>query len=192
RTTAPRIAREIGALVGDCDVLFTATDTGLDVALRPDQKQRPERLVPLAQRLRLTRLTLGTETVFQLAQPTMRMGDISVDLPAGSFLQATAAAQAVLADLVVAAIGKAKAVADLFCGAGPFALRLAERSRVAAFDSDKPATAALAKAVRHTQGLKPVATTARDLFRDPLAPVELAPFDAAVFDPPRAGAEAQS
>ena len=33
---------------------------------------------------------------------------------------------------------------------------------------------------------------ARDLFRDPLAPIELNPFDAVVFDPPRAGAEAQA
>ena len=31
----------------------------------------------------------------------------------------------------------------------------------------------------------------RDLFREPLVPVELKDFDAVVFDPPRAGAEAQ-
>jgi len=46
--------------------------------------------------------------------------------------------------------------------------------------------------VRNTQGLKPVTAKARDLFRDPLAAVELKDFDGAVFDPPRAGAEAQS
>ncbi len=90
------------------------------------------------------------------------------------------------------AVGKAKAVADLFSGVGPFALRLAEQSRVFAADSDRPAIAALTKAVNHTQGLKPVEAKVRDLFRDPLAPVELAPFDAVVFDPPRAGAEAQA
>ena len=86
----------------------------------------------------------------------------------------------ILVTLVVSAVGKAKSVADLFCGVGPFALRLAETARVHAADSDKPATAALAKAVRFTQGLKPVTTLARDLFRDPLAPVELQPFDAAL------------
>ena len=32
----------------------------------------------------------------------------------------------------------------------------------------------------------------RDLFRRPLSAAELAPFDAALFDPPRAGAEAQA
>ena len=35
-------------------------------------------------------------------------------------------------------------------------------------------------------------TEARDLFRRPLLPDELARFDAAVIDPPRAGAEAQT
>lgn len=192
QTTAPRIAREIGAVAGTCDVLLTATDAGIDVAVRPKKRIRVERLVPLAQRLRLTRLALDREVIYQLAPPTLTMGRATLALPAGSFLQATAAAETMLADLVVAAVGKAKRVADLFSGVGPFALRLAELARVAAFDSDKPAILALDEAVRHTQGLKQVTATARDLFRDPLAPVELAPFDAVVFDPPRAGAEAQA
>ena len=83
-------------------------------------------------------------------------------------------------------------VADLFAGVGPFALRLAERARVTAADSDKDAVAALKRAAETTQGLKPVTVEARDLFRRPLAAVELKPFDAVVFDPPRQGAEAQA
>ena len=189
---APQIAGEIGRVIGACDVLLTATGTGIDVAVRPGKRVRAERLVPLAQRLRLTRLALDNETIFQLGPPTVTMGRSTVALPTGSFLQATAAAEAMLADLVFAAIGKAKRVADLFSGVGPFALRLAEQARVAAFDSDKPAILALDEAVRHTQGLKQVKATARDLFRDPLAPVELDVFDMVVFDPPRAGAEAQA
>ena len=41
-------------------------------------------------------------------------------------------------------------------------------------------------------GLKPIEAQARDLFRRPLMPEELKRFDAVVFDPPRAGAEAQA
>jgi 23S rRNA (uracil1939-C5)-methyltransferase len=41
------------------------------------------------------------------------------------------------------------------------------------------------------QGLKPVTVERRDLFRRPLTVQELKAFDAVVFDPPRAGAEAQ-
>jgi 23S rRNA (uracil1939-C5)-methyltransferase len=47
-------------------------------------------------------------------------------------------------------------------------------------------------AVRNTQGLKPVDAQFRDLFREPLTPLELKVFDAVVLDPPRAGAEAQA
>jgi 23S rRNA (uracil1939-C5)-methyltransferase len=83
-------------------------------------------------------------------------------------------------------------VADLFCGVGPFALRLAERARVMAADSDADAIAALAAAARGTQGLKPIATQARDLFRRPFAALDLKGLDAVVFDPPRQGAQAQA
>ncbi len=89
-------------------------------------------------------------------------------------------------------VGKAKHIADLFCGVGPFALRLAAKARIAAFDSDAGAVSALQKAASATSGLKPVKAEARDLFRRPLMPPELRDYDAVVFDPPRQGAQAQA
>jgi len=115
-----------------------------------------------------------------------------VTLPAGSFLQATVAGEETLAALAVRHCGKARRILDLFCGVGPFTLRLAAKARVAAFDSDAEAVAALRKAAAATPGLKPVTADARDLFRRPLVPQELRDVDAVVFDPPRQGAEAQS
>src|SRR5262249_59387915 len=86
----------------------------------------------------------------------------------------------------------ASTMADLFCGVGPFALRLAERARVTAADNDAEAIAALRRAAAGTQGLKPLAAQLRDLSRSPLAAAQLKRFDALVFDPPRQGAEAQA
>jgi 23S rRNA (uracil1939-C5)-methyltransferase len=85
-----------------------------------------------------------------------------------------------------------KTALDLFCGMGPFSLRLAERTRVTALDSDQPAMDALARAAQATSGLKQVTATKRDLFRLPMQPMDLAPYDVVVFDPPRQGAEAQA
>jgi 23S rRNA (uracil1939-C5)-methyltransferase len=49
------------------------------------------------------------------------------------------------------------------------------------------------EAWRRTGGrLKAIATQRRDLMRSPLDAAELETFDGVVFDPPRAGAEAQS
>ncbi len=188
---APRTARTLYPIAGDCDVAITLTDTGLDLAVRSDRKLRPAQLASFAEAHQLARLTFNGDPVLMARTPAVKMARAMVELPPASFLQATRAAEEMLGDLVLEGIGAAKSVADLFCGVGPFALRLAEKARVYAADSDRPAIAALQKAVNHLQGLKPVTVQVRDLFRDPLAPVELAPHDAVVFDPPRAGAEGQ-
>jgi 23S rRNA (uracil1939-C5)-methyltransferase len=190
-TKAPDIARAVMQAVGEADVSFTATLSGLDVAIRTEKKQaRADRVAPLVPRFRLARLALNGETVLQNQPPMVQMGKAQVELPIGSFLQATEAAENALADYVLDAVGKARTVADLFCGIGPFALRLAEQRPAAAFDSDKPGIAALDKARRFTKGIREVTAKARDLFRDPLTQFEL-PYEAVVLDPPRAGAEAQ-
>ncbi len=89
--------------------------------------------------------------------------------------------------------GSAKNALDLFCGIGPFALRLAERTpRHGDGQQTRMLIDALAKAAQATPGLKPVAASKRDLFRRPMTFQELSGFDVIVFDPPRQGAEAQA
>jgi 23S rRNA (uracil1939-C5)-methyltransferase len=188
---APLIARSVYASLGDCDVSFTATATGIDVSIKADKKIRPEKLAPIVQRFALARMTLNGEIVLQSRVPVIRIGKSNIEVPPGSFLQATDAAETTLADLVLAGLKGAKSVADLFCGLGPFALRIAETAKVYATDSDKPAIAALTKAYQHTQGLKLLTVARRDLFREPMTIFELGGYDAVVIDPPRAGAEAQ-
>jgi 23S rRNA (uracil1939-C5)-methyltransferase len=189
---APRIAAAVMAALGEADVAFTATLSGLDVGVRTEKKQaRGKRIEPLVNQFGLARLALNGELVLQAQVPAVPMGRANVELPIGSFLQATEAAELALADYVLTGVGKAKKVADLFCGVGPFALRLAETRPVYAADSDKAGIAALDKARRYAKGLREVTAKPRDLFRDPLTQFELNYFDAVVLDPPRAGAEAQ-
>ena len=90
------------------------------------------------------------------------------------------------------AVGKAKRVADLFSGLGTFTFGLARRAKILAVDSDRALITALGDAARKAQGLKPIEARVRDLFHDPMSARELDDFDAAVFDPPRAGAKAQA
>jgi 23S rRNA (uracil1939-C5)-methyltransferase len=201
---APALAGAIGAAraiadaVGGAkplDIQITASDNGLDLDVRgsgPLTRATTTALAKVAETHKLARITRHGEMAAQRAQPTLKTGDATVMLPAGVFLQATAAAEKTLADLVLDYGSGAKNVADLFCGIGPFALRLASKARVTAADSDQAAIDALDQAVSRTQGLKPVTAQARDLFRRPLVPIELKPFDAVVFDPPRQGAMAQA
>ncbi len=192
---ATEIARKLGAKLGDCDVSLTAADNGLDVFIKAERKiadaQLPK-LATFAGDLNLLRLSINGELVGIHGFPSIAMGKGMVQLPPGSFLQATKSGEEALSGLVLEALRKSKSVADLFCGIGPFALRLAEHAKVLAADSDKPAIAALAQAARLTAGIKPLRTEIRDLMREPLVASELKEFDAVVFDPPRAGAESQA
>jgi 23S rRNA (uracil1939-C5)-methyltransferase len=177
------------------DIQATATDAGIDMDVRGSGALNAARmgvLARLAATHKLARLTRHGELIAQRATPTVMVGRAHVTLPPGSFLQATAAGELALARLVQDHVGSAKVIADLFCGLGPFALRLAERARVMAFDADAGAIAALKQATNMTSGLKPIDAETRDLFKRPLYAQELKRCDALVFDPPRQGAEAQA
>ncbi len=177
------------------DIQVTATEAGMDVDVRGSgavNAKRMTQLAAIAETHRLARLTRHGEIVVQRATPTVKMGRATVTLPPGVFLQATAEGESTLARLVDAGTKGAKTAADLFCGVGPFSLRLAERARVSAADNDAVAMAALTKAAGSASGLKPIEAQTRDLFRRPLTSKELSGFDVVVFDPPRQGALAQA
>lgn len=177
------------------DIQVTGSDSGLDLDIRgsgPLDTPHLAALVRVAETEKLARVTRHGELVAQRAVPTVRMGRANVPLPPGAFLQATAQGEAVLGTLVAEHLTRSKKVGDLFCGVGPFALRLAERVPVFAADSDGPAVEALGRAAKATSGLKPVEVQRRDLFRRPFVAAELKGCDAVVFDPPRQGAQAQA
>jgi 23S rRNA (uracil1939-C5)-methyltransferase len=176
------------------DIQITATDSGLDIDVRgsgPLPAPMIATLSRVAEQHRLARLTRHGELVLMRTPPTITIGTAQVTLPPGSFLQATVAGEETLAALVAGHCQRAKHIADLFCGVGPFALRLSAKARIAAFDNDEGAVTALQKAATSTSGLKPIKAQARDLFRRPLMPQELRDYEAIVFDPPRQGAQAQ-
>ncbi|CAA2141909.1 class I SAM-dependent RNA methyltransferase [Hyphomicrobium sp. ghe19] len=181
---------------GEARVAITLTKSGLDVEITGTERQlTPEVRSALASKasdLKLARLIVGTELVVETLHPFFTFGTADVILPPGVFVQAVEEAETEIARRVVGAVGKAKSVADLFSGLGAFTFPLAARSRVSAFDGDKVAISALTSAAKKAFGLKPITATVRDLFREPLSPLELNEHDAVVFDPPRAGAEAQS
>lgn len=181
-----------------CDAALTLLDGGLDLLLigpaRLDLDARM-RLAAFADAADLARLSWKPDDAAP-PEPVAARRPVFVDFggarvvpPPGGFLQATAGGEATLRDFALSVAGEAGKVADLFCGAGAFALPLAAKAKVSAFDSDGAAVAALAAGARNAG--RPVEATRRDLFRDPLSPVELNRFDAVVFDPPRVGAAAQ-
>ncbi|MGR9552131.1 class I SAM-dependent RNA methyltransferase [Rhizobium leguminosarum] len=176
-------------------VTVLETLSGLDISV--DEVKRlsdPQRRKAIETALGLrgiARVSLNGEILVEPSKPMVEFGGVQVSPPPGSFTQATKPAEEAMAELVIAHAGKAKRIADLFAGSGTFSLRLARIGRVHAVEAEAKALAALDHAARNTQGLKPVTVEKRDLFRRPLMTQEFKPYDAVVFDPPRAGAEFQ-
>ena len=177
-------------------LIVTATKSGLDVLLDGiERKLTPDvrsRLASEASALQLARLAIGNDVVVETLPPLLTFATADVVLSPGCFVQAVAEAESEMARRILVAVGKVKSVADLFCGVGAFTFPLAARAKVLAFDGNQPAIAALNAAAKKATGLKPITARVRDLFREPLSPLELNEHDAIVFDPPRAGAEAQA
>jgi 23S rRNA (uracil1939-C5)-methyltransferase len=192
---ARALATALKASQKPLDIAVTATLSGLDIDIRghgPLDDAATQRLIRVAELHDLARLCNHGQRLIERRAPILRMGRAEVCPPPGAFLQATEAGEEALAAGVGHALGGARKIADLFAGLGTFTLRLAESARVHAVDFEETSLTALMKAARATAGLHDVTIERRDLIRRPLEANELAAYDAVVFDPPRAGAEAQA
>jgi 23S rRNA (uracil1939-C5)-methyltransferase len=188
---ARAVSADLRGLMKPVDIGVTATLDGLDIDLRgsgPLGRAEAQKLAQTADALDLARVSNHGEIVIERRPPRVAFGEALVRLQPGAFLQATEAGEAWLAEFAERALGDGKRVVDLFCGAGAFALRLARGREVFATDADPAAIAALARAAATTPGLRKLEAETRDLFRRPLRADELSAFDAALIDPPRAGA----
>jgi 23S rRNA (uracil1939-C5)-methyltransferase len=186
---------------GAADAMVNETASGLDLLIRPHRRldlslERREALVALAEGADLARLCWGdrasAEPVVVRRAPLLVFGEapgeVRIEPPPGAFLQASQRAEQAMRAMVGAWTGEAPRLADLFAGLG--ALSLGRAGKLALFESDRQAVAAVAAAARRLGGK--VTAERRDLFRNPLTAAEVDAFDAVVLDPPRAGAAAQS
>lgn len=179
---------------GEIDLTVTEAPRGADVLVGTEKELTPQlrvELAALANQFGLSRLVWNDEPVVTIHPPAQTFGSARVVPPPGAFLQATLHGEQSLLNAVDEITAKAGRIVDLFAGCGTFALPLAKRAEVHAVEGEKAMMAALDRGWREGHELRRVTTETRDLFRRPLEPDELRHFDAAVIDPPRAGAEAQ-
>jgi 23S rRNA (uracil1939-C5)-methyltransferase len=187
-----RLASELLPPGATAEAMLTRCDSGVDLLVEhaePPGLVALEALGALAADRDLARIVWrsGREDMLVVERRPVRVvfSGVAVPFPPGAFLQASAAAEAVLVDEVVGAVGGRKPVLDLYAGLGTFAFALAHAGSVHAVEGDAAAVASLAAA---SSSAPRVTVERRDLDRDPLAGAELSRYAAAVFDPPRAGA----
>lgn len=182
------------------DIMLAALDGGIDVTIvakdDPDLAAR-EILAAFAEDADLARISWQSgkappEPVAQRRPCTVSFAGVSVAVPSGAFLQASAVGEEALTRRVLEAAGDAGRVVDLFAGLGTFTFPMAGRSRIHAIDVDGAAVTALEAAARLRFPTGRITVERRNLNRDPLSADALGRFDVAVFDPPRAGAANQA
>ena len=174
------------------------TETGIDLLIRakrePTLDERQD-LAGFAEHANLARLSWQhgdhLEPVAWRRPVLVRFGGVEVAPPPGAFLQASKAGETAIVDAMLAGLNSVQRVADLFAGCGSLSFPVARRARVHSVDADQDSLDALDAAARAVGGSR-VSVERRDLFSRPLEPHELRPYDAVVFDPPRAGARAQA
>ena len=191
-----KVIRPILPAKGITSIHVLACDNGLDVHLEANGRlaeNARQSAIRLALEENIARLSFGDEILIETKRPKLTMGTAQVCVPPGLFVQAVALAEQAMAELVVAHLKSCKQVADLYCGAGTFALRLAENSTVLACENNQSAIDALDEAWRGTGGkLKLIRSQKRDLHVRPVMAEELKKIQGVVFDPPRAGAQIQA
>ena len=171
-------------------------ENGFDIAIDADFSLKDAKIHAVSQKATSTnvikRLAFNGEVLVEIEPPVLTFGETIIQVPSGNFVQASKRAELEMVGLVTKHLKPCKKVVDLFSGSGTFTFPLAHKSAVHAVETSGPALNSIDRGFRSRQGLKPISTERRDLFRSPFVREDLKPYQGVLFDPPRAGAEAQS
>lgn len=189
--------------VNSGDVWLCEADNGIDVVLEYDAAlELNHRMIifesasALPDVVRISHRRTNTdvpEPIIEKAKPYIKIGNVDVFIPAGTFLQPSKAGENALVKLVLNYLsGVSGKIFDLFCGVGTFSYPLAANldNQVIAVDSSAELLGGFQETVNRNQ-IPNIKIIARNLFKYPLDVAELQGAAAVVFDPPRAGAAAQ-
>lgn len=192
-----------GLLRRQGSALLNLLDSGPDLLLRTDGEPTASDRAAFAgfarthgiPRIHWTRGNGTPEALCVLRPAIARFSGVEVAPPPGAFLQAShegeeAIVAAVLEGLPAKLAARSRIV-ELYAGCGTITCALAGRGRVAAFEGDAAAIAALRRAANQAGLAGRISAEQRDLARQPLTARELAGVSAIVLDPPHAGAAAQ-
>lgn len=189
--------------VSEGEVWLTEAANGIDVLLEINNKlsmaQRMEICDFANANAEIIRVSVGAknktpETVIKKSKPYIDVCTQRVFIPAGTFLQASESGQNALIGLVLKYIGNNSGkIADLFCGIGTFSYPLAanKKNKITAIDSSAELLNGFRQTVNYLT-IPNIEIVQKNLFKYPLDAAELKNFDFVIFDPPRAGAAAQT
>jgi 23S rRNA (uracil1939-C5)-methyltransferase len=176
------------------------SDNGLDIVLNVASRTAAadrKKLIDFAAANCILRLSekdaKEMEVLYGNVSPMINFGHINVELPAGSFLQATHIGQMAITKIILEQTQGFKRVADLYCGCGTYSLPLVQEGHIVhSYEGSNEMVTAIHNAARKNNIEDKITPHLRDLFKRPLKQHELKNFDALVINPPRNGAKPQA
>lgn len=180
-------------------VTLNHTDSGIDCQIAadhaPDLAAR-EAMAGFAETHDLARIAWrngrDAEPVAQRRQPVLHLGTCAAAVPPGGFLQASREGEAAMRQAVRQWTEGVSSVIDLFGGIGTLSLELLPQKHVHVAEGDAEAAAAVAQTARLPNLRGSLSVERRDLAGEPVPAQDLGKYDAAIIDPPRAGAAGQA
>lgn len=185
------------------DILILEADNGIDIVLEADITLNLDHRMEIFdyinghnELIRFSHRRRGNEEaepIVEKIKPVIKISHFDVFVAPGMFLQASKQGETALINTVMKYLGESGGqIADLFCGIGTFTYPMAAAGhKIAAYDSNESLLKSFAESVNR-QMLHNVSIYKQNLFKYPLEVNQLQNFDAVVFDPPRAGASAQT
>lgn len=204
QTVSKKSKKTVPQYISEGDVWLCEADNGIDVVLEfsgglsldhrmiifEKAQQYPD-IIRISHR---QKNNAQSEPLIEKSKPQLKMGGYDVYIPAGTFLQPSKAGEQALVSLVLKYLGQTQGrIADLFCGVGTFSYPLAENknNRILAADSSPALLEGFRQSLNKNM-ITNIEVVNKNLFKYPLDEAELRDFDAVIFDPPRAGAAAQT
>lgn len=183
-------------------IFLTQAQNGIDISLETAENPELDHRLLIAELINNTPQIISfswknqkgnSEIIAQKSAPQINIAGYNIRIPSATFLQASEQSEKALISLVLHYLeGTIGNIADLFCGIGTFSYPLSQniKNKITAVDSSESLLGEFQKNV-NILSLPNIKILKRNLFKYPLQDDELKGFSAIVFDPPRAGANAQ-
>ena len=176
-------------------IFITKAANGIELMIefKDMNSAKQNELVNFAKENTLIKLSIkdseSQKIIYQSEVSYVEFSDVKVEINYASFLQASFAADKILANLVTQYLPTKNNlnILDLFCGRGTFSFILNKHGAVDGFEIDQLAISSASRAAQ-SHKLTSINFLLRNLFTNPLQGSELNNYNFAIINPPRKGA----
>jgi len=178
-------------------VTLTNSDTGIEIIFSAKIRNSLEQdlvITEFSQANNIARIAWQTGrnlpyALLEFKSVQLILDQTRVDLPINSFLQVSKESNALIVDVILKHLDKAKQIIELFCGCGSFTIPMATKGKIFAVEGNAAAVEALTKAAQSNN--LPIKTMVQDLYHRAVESHVINDYSQVVINPPRNGATPQ-